>query len=33
MPIMFGAHDFYDLNSGPILALSHNPSINTYHKH
>ena len=23
MPIMFGAHTFYDLNSGPILALSH----------
>ena len=23
MPIMFGAHTFYDLNSGLILALSH----------
>ena len=33
MPIMFGAHNFYDLNSGPILATSHNPFVNTYYKH
>ena len=33
MPIMFGAHNFYDLNSGPILAPSHNPFVNTYYKH
>ena len=33
MPNMFGAHNFYDLNSGPILALSHNPSVNTFYKH
>ena len=25
MPILFGAHNFYDLNSGPILAPSHEP--------
>ena len=32
MPIMFGAHNFYDLNSGPIcklLALSNNSILNT----
>ena len=33
MPILFGAHNFYDLNSGPILAPSHNPFVNTYYKH
>ena len=31
--MMFGFHNFYDLNSGAILALSHQPSLNTYHKH
>ena len=30
---MFGGHNFYDLNSGPILAPSHNPFVNTYYKH
>ena len=33
MPIMFGAHNFYDLNSGPILAPSHNSFVNTYYKY
>ena len=33
MPITFGAHNFYDLNSGPILAPSNNPFVNTYYKH
>ena len=31
--MMFGFHNFYDLNSGPILALPHQPSLNTYYKH
>ena len=30
---MFDDHNFYDLNSGPILALSHNLSLFTYFKH
>ena len=29
----FGFHNFYDLNSGPILALSDKPSFNTYYRH
>ena len=33
MGILFGAHNFYDLKSGPILAPSHNPFVNTYYKH
>ena len=33
MPMMFGFQNFYDLNSGPILALPHNPSLNTHFKH
>ena len=33
MPIMFGANKLYDLNSGPILALSHNLSLYTYFEH
>ena len=33
MPMMFGFHNLYDLNIGPILALSQKPSFNTYFKH
>ena len=33
MPIMFGAHNFYDINSGPILALSHNSIFNANYRH
>ena len=33
MPMMFCFHNFYDLNSGAILALPHQPSLNTYYKH
>ena len=33
MPMMFVFHNLYDLNSGPILALSQKPSFNTYFKH
>ena len=33
MPMMFGFHNFYDLNSGAILALPHQPSVSTYYKH
>ena len=29
MPIMFVAHNFYNLNNDPRLALSHNPILNT----
>ena len=31
--MMFGVHNFFDLNSGPILALPHQPSLSTYYKH
>ena len=31
--MMFCFHNFYDLNSGAILALPHQPSLNTYYKH
>ena len=31
--MMFGFHNFYDLNSGPILALPDQPSLNTYYEH
>ena len=31
--MMFGFHNFYDLSSGPILALPHQLSLNTYYKH
>ena len=31
--MIFGFHNFDDLNSGPILALPHQPSLNTYYKH
>ena len=33
LELMFGFHNFYDLNSGPILALYHKLSFNTYFKH
>ena len=33
MPMMFGFHNFYDLNSGPILALPHQLCLNAYYKH
>ena len=33
MPMMFVFHNFYDLNSGAILPLPHQPSLNTYYKH
>ena len=33
MAMMFGFHNFYDLNSGAILALPHTPSVSTYYKH
>ena len=33
MPTMFGFHNFYDLNSDPILARYHKLSFNTYFKH
>ena len=33
MPMMFGFHNFSDLNSGAILALPHQPSVSTYYKH
>ena len=33
MPIMFGAHSFYNLNNGPTLALFHNPILNTQYRH
>ena len=31
--MVFCFHNFYDLNSGAILALPHQPSLNTYYKH
>ena len=32
--MMFGFHNFYDLNSGAILApIPHQPSVSTYYKH
>ena len=29
MPLMFGAHNFYNLNGSPILALSQDTILNT----